>query len=310
MQAIGRVSPDSLVGCGLVDHQRLMGGIFLLAERDDRVAMARGHRHVERAEERVVEALATRRQGDMVGARREILVAVGCQGRQFNLRDPTVHDDLAATTNGQTPAFNTFRAALKTTGLAAKVANGSPYLLLAPTDAAFAALPKDQRDALLADPQALGDLLRSHIVEGYYPPRSLSPNPPDTSIDRTVTNLLGAPLALITNGEGLMVNGQAVNDGDTVFVANGTRLIEINSLILPATQAATPVPSTPATVAAPTPMPTTSTPDLPKTGAGVNFAAVPALLVVLALLVMLLGGIMVAEAARRRSAQHDSTRPR
>ena len=107
-----------------------------------------------------------------------------------------------------------------------------------------------------------------------------------------------------------MVNGQAVNDGDTVFVANGTRLIEINNLILPATQAATPVPSTPATVAAPTPMPTASTPDLPKTGAGVNSAAGPALLVVLALLVMLLGGIIVAGAARRRSAQHNSTRPR
>ena len=82
------------------------------------------------------------------------------------------------------------------------LANGGPYLLFAPTDAAFAALPKDQRDALLADPQALGDLLRSHIVEGYYPPRSLSPNPADTGINRTVTNLLGAPLALLKNGDG------------------------------------------------------------------------------------------------------------
>jgi uncharacterized surface protein with fasciclin (FAS1) repeats len=218
---------------------------------------------------------------------------------------------LAPTTNGATPTFDTFLSALQKTGLTQVLKTGGPFLLLAPTDAAFAALPKDQRDALLADPQALGDLLRSHIVDGYYPPRSLSPNPPNTDINRTVTNMLGAPLALLKNGDGsLLVNGQAVNDGDTVFVANGTRLIEINSLILPATQAATPVPSTPATVAAPTPMPTTSTPDLPKTGAGVNSAAVPALLVVLALLVMLLGGIMVAEAARRRSAQHDSTRPR
>jgi hypothetical protein len=188
---------------------------------------------------------------------------------------------------------------------------GGPFLLLAPTDAAFAALPKDQRDALLADPQALGDLLRSHIVDGYYPPRSLSPNPPNTDINRTVTNMLGAPLALLKNGDGsLLVNGQAVSDSDTVFVATGTRLIEINSLILPTTQAATPVAGTPAAVATPTVLTTGSTPDLPKTGAGVNSAAVPALLVVLALLVMLLGGIMVAEAARRRSAQHDSTRPR
>ena len=75
MLAIGRLCADRLVGRGLVDHQRLVRRIFLLSQRHQRVAMAGGNLHVQRAEERVVEALAGGHQSDAVRAGREIQVA-------------------------------------------------------------------------------------------------------------------------------------------------------------------------------------------------------------------------------------------
>jgi uncharacterized surface protein with fasciclin (FAS1) repeats len=46
---------------------------------------------------------------------------------------------------------------------------GGPYVVFPPTDEAFADLPKNQLDALMADPKVLADVLRYHIVEGFYP---------------------------------------------------------------------------------------------------------------------------------------------
>jgi transforming growth factor-beta-induced protein len=77
--------------------------------------------------------------------------------------------DASAKNGGRTNAYTTLLAAIKTAGLTDLLTTGGPYLLLAPTDEAFAALAKDKRDALLADPKALADLLRGHIIAGYYP---------------------------------------------------------------------------------------------------------------------------------------------
>jgi uncharacterized surface protein with fasciclin (FAS1) repeats len=67
-----------------------------------------------------------------------------------------------------------FLAGLKRAGLTEQLASGGPFLVFAPTDAAFAALPKAQRDALMAGPTWLADTLRRYIVPGYYPYGSLS----------------------------------------------------------------------------------------------------------------------------------------
>jgi uncharacterized surface protein with fasciclin (FAS1) repeats len=52
-------------------------------------------------------------------------------------------------------------------GLTDLLTSGGPHLALAPTDKAFASLPKDQLEALMANPKALGDFLCAYIVEGY-----------------------------------------------------------------------------------------------------------------------------------------------
>jgi uncharacterized surface protein with fasciclin (FAS1) repeats len=136
-------------------------------------------------------------------------------------------------------SFDTFLAAIKTAGLTDLLTHGGPYLLFPPTDSAFAALPKATRDALLADPKALADLIRSHIVAGYYPHGSLA-GTPGGNVDRTVTNLLGAKLVLL-GGEagsetGMSINGEDVDPQDGVFVANGIRIEPITKVLLPATK--------------------------------------------------------------------------
>jgi uncharacterized surface protein with fasciclin (FAS1) repeats len=155
--------------------------------------------------------------------------------------------DASAKNGGQAPAYNTLLVALKTTGLTDQLTTGGPYLVFAPTDDAFAALPKDKRDALLADPKALTDVLLSHIVEGYYPYGSLSPAPGIGGFNRTVTNMRGEQLKLSGDGGRLTINGDPVapaavsfpinlTPGDPIMVANGVRVMAVSKLLLPAAQ--------------------------------------------------------------------------
>ncbi|MDQ3398387.1 MAG: fasciclin domain-containing protein, partial [Deinococcota bacterium] len=123
--------------------------------------------------------------------------------------------------------FNTYLNALETAGLTEMLANGKPYLLYAPSDEAFAALPKDQLDALMSDPQALADLLRYHIVEGYYPYGTLPGR--KRPGQRIITNLQGTDLELHDDGT---INGIVVED-ESFMVRNGTRVKTIGQVLQP-----------------------------------------------------------------------------
>ena len=61
---------ERLIGGCLVDHQGLMAGIFLLAKREECVAMTSDDRHLKGADKHVVQALAAGHQGAAVPARR------------------------------------------------------------------------------------------------------------------------------------------------------------------------------------------------------------------------------------------------
>lgn len=134
--------------------------------------------------------------------------------------------------NSNAVTFNTFLSAIKTVGLTDLFTSGGPLLVLAPTDAAFAALPKATLDALMADPKALVDLVHNHVVEAYVPRGSLAKTPGGV-FSRTFTNILGAQ---ITIGEGYTVNGVNVGDIESTFVANGTQVHPIMKVLLPLTK--------------------------------------------------------------------------
>ena len=62
--------------------------------------------------------------------------------------------------------FTTLVAAVKAAGLVDTLKGPGPFTVFAPTDAAFAKVPKATLDALLADKVALTKVLTYHVVPG------------------------------------------------------------------------------------------------------------------------------------------------
>ena len=63
-------------------------------------------------------------------------------------------------------SFKTLVAAVQAAGLVDTLKGPGPFTVFAPTDAAFAKLPKATLDGLLADKKALADILTYHVVSG------------------------------------------------------------------------------------------------------------------------------------------------
>merc|ERR1712203_885159 len=63
-----------------------------------------------------------------------------------------------------TPQLSTLLAAVKAAGLVDTLAGEGPFTVFAPTNAAFAKVPKDALNSLLADKEALTAVLLRHVV--------------------------------------------------------------------------------------------------------------------------------------------------
>ncbi len=63
-------------------------------------------------------------------------------------------------------SFKTLAAALQAADLVTTLKGEGPYTVFAPTDAAFAKIPKADLDALLKDKKALTKVLTYHVVSG------------------------------------------------------------------------------------------------------------------------------------------------
>jgi uncharacterized surface protein with fasciclin (FAS1) repeats len=63
-------------------------------------------------------------------------------------------------------SFNTLVAAIEAAGLVETLKGAGPFTVFAPTDAAFAKIPKADLDALIADKERLTAVLTYHVVPG------------------------------------------------------------------------------------------------------------------------------------------------
>lgn len=63
-------------------------------------------------------------------------------------------------------SFKTLLAAIEATNLDKALAGEGPFTVFAPTDEAFAALPKGTVEALLKDKKKLASILKYHVLEG------------------------------------------------------------------------------------------------------------------------------------------------
>jgi uncharacterized surface protein with fasciclin (FAS1) repeats len=84
------------------------------------------------------------------------------------------------------PELGVLAAALDTPVARALLAGDDPLTLLAPTDAAFAALPAPRLEALRSDPALLAGLLRAHLVAGHLTARELAGRAGVTTLDGRV----------------------------------------------------------------------------------------------------------------------------
>jgi uncharacterized surface protein with fasciclin (FAS1) repeats len=96
--------------------------------------------------------------------------------------------------------------------------------VLAPTDAAFAKVPKATLDGLLADPMKLAEVLKYHVIVGEVP---------STEVVKatSVTTLQGSPVKIKVDGSKVMINDSTVTTVD-IKASNGIIHV-IDTVLLP-----------------------------------------------------------------------------
>jgi len=97
--------------------------------------------------------------------------------------------------------FKTLVTALKAAGLVDTLKGKGPFTVFAPTDDAFARIPKADLDALLADKAKLKSVLTYHVVAGKVMSADIKPG--------MVKSMQGAQLTIGKAG-GVMINNAKV----------------------------------------------------------------------------------------------------
>jgi uncharacterized surface protein with fasciclin (FAS1) repeats len=120
--------------------------------------------------------------------------------------------------------FSTLIAAVTAAGLAETLATGGPFTVFAPTDDAFAKLPAGTVEALLADIDALKNVLLYHVVSGDKSAKDLLKQ-------RSVATLQGANVHVYSWWGRVFVNRSQVIDAN-ISAGNGT-VHAISSVLLP-----------------------------------------------------------------------------
>jgi len=120
--------------------------------------------------------------------------------------------------------FSTLLTAVTAAGLVETLSGAGPFTLFAPTNAAFAKIPKDVLDKLLANKTALTDVLTYHVISGAFWSSSLS----NGMMPKTVE---GKTLTIKIDDAGVMINDAKVVEAD-VAVTNGVIHV-IDTVLLP-----------------------------------------------------------------------------
>jgi uncharacterized surface protein with fasciclin (FAS1) repeats len=118
--------------------------------------------------------------------------------------------------------FNTLATALQKAGLVDTLKGKGPFTVFAPTDAAFAKVPKDQLDALLADKDKLTAVLTYHVVPGKVMAKDVKAG--------QVKTVQGSAITVSTSGGVKVDNANVVK---TDIVADNGVIHVIDSVILP-----------------------------------------------------------------------------
>jgi uncharacterized surface protein with fasciclin (FAS1) repeats len=122
--------------------------------------------------------------------------------------------------------FNTLIAAAKAAGLAPTLSSKGPFTVFAPTDAAFAELPKGTVENLLKpeNKRKLAAILKYHVVAGEIDSSDIKPG-------RTHVKTVNGKSVSVRKHGGVSVNGAKVVTAD-VKASNGVIHV-IDKVLLP-----------------------------------------------------------------------------
>ena len=132
--------------------------------------------------------------------------------------------DPVATAASNNPALSTLVSAVQAAGLGDTLNSAQDITVFAPTNDAFAALPKETLDAAMADPSGLlTTVLTNHVVEGRLSPEQVAGE----------HETLGGGMITVTgSGEDFKVGAASIVCGN-VQTANATVYI-VDQVLLPA----------------------------------------------------------------------------
>lgn len=132
-------------------------------------------------------------------------------------------------------SFTTLVAVVEAAGLVDALKGEGPFTVFAPTDEAFAALPKETLDALLADPSGdLTQILLYHVVEGKVMAAAVTDG-------LEATTLQGSPVTFTVADGSVKINEATIVTTD-IETANGVIHV-IDAVILPPAAAAAEAPA-------------------------------------------------------------------
>lgn len=120
-------------------------------------------------------------------------------------------------------SFNTLVAAIKEAGLVETLKGDGPFTVFAPTDQAFAKIPQDKLNALLADKAALTKVLTYHVVAGKVMAA-------DVAKISSAKTMQGSSVKIDTSN-GVMIDNANVVTAD-IIASNGVIHV-IDTVILP-----------------------------------------------------------------------------
>lgn len=119
--------------------------------------------------------------------------------------------------------FNTLAAAVTAAGLVDTLKGNGPFTVFAPTDEAFAKIPADTLQGLLADKEALRKILLYHVVAGKVEAK-------DVVTLSSATTAQGSNV-MIDTSNGVKVNGANVLKTD-IMTSNGIIHV-IDTVLIP-----------------------------------------------------------------------------
>jgi uncharacterized surface protein with fasciclin (FAS1) repeats len=135
---------------------------------------------------------------------------------------PAKKDIVSVAVNAGT--FKTLATALTEAGLIDALQGAGPFTVFAPTDAAFAKLPEGTLESLLADKEALKEILLYHVVSGNVSSSQV------VKLDHATT-LAGKNVNIAIKNGKVMINSSEVTTAD-VAASNGVIHV-IDEVLIP-----------------------------------------------------------------------------